>query len=60
MQLLEEELRMVTMFPASIASRTNTCSGIYKFYAVDILTLEDKPGFPVLIDGNFADNDPTR
>ena len=51
---------MVTMFPASVGSRTNTCSGIYKFYAVDILTLEDKPGFPVLIDGNFADNDPTR
>jgi hypothetical protein len=34
--------------------------GIYKFYAVDILTLQDKPGFPVLIDGSFADNDPTR
>ncbi|TVY39827.1 hypothetical protein LOCC1_G004958 [Lachnellula occidentalis] len=35
-------------------------NGIYKLYAVDIYTLQDKPGFPVLIDGNFADNDNTR
>jgi hypothetical protein len=34
--------------------------GIYKFYAIDVSTLEDKPGFPVLIDGNFANNDKTR
>jgi len=27
---------------------------------VDIVTLQDKPGFPVLIDGSNADNDPTR
>jgi len=42
------------------SNRTDHHSGIYRFYAVDILTLEDKPGFPVLINGNFADNDPTR
>ncbi|EPE25666.1 hypothetical protein GLAREA_01578 [Glarea lozoyensis ATCC 20868] len=35
-------------------------NGIYKFYAVDVLTLEDKPGFPVLVDGKFADNDKSR
>lgn len=35
-------------------------SGFYKFYAVDVLTLQDKPGFPVLIDGSFADNDNSR
>ena len=34
--------------------------GIYNFYAVDILTLQDKPGYPVPIDGNFADNDNSR
>lgn len=34
--------------------------GIYKFFAVDIHTLQDKPGFPVLIDGHFADNDNAR
>jgi iron transport multicopper oxidase len=32
----------------------------YSFYAVDINTLEDKPGFPVLIDGHHADNDVTK
>ena len=31
-----------------------------RFYAVDILDLTDRPGFPVLIDGHNADNDPTR
>lgn len=31
-----------------------------RFFAVDIVTLADRPGFPVLIDGNYADNDPTR
>jgi iron transport multicopper oxidase len=33
---------------------------IYTLYAVDIMTLQDKPGFPVLMDENYADNDPTR
>jgi len=36
------------------------CAGIYKFYAVDVTTLQDKPGFPVVIDGSFADNDNAR
>lgn len=27
---------------------------------MDVLTLQDKPGFPVLIDGHFADNDNSR
>lgn len=34
--------------------------GQYWFYAVNFVTLQDQPGFPVLIDGHFADNDPTR
>jgi iron transport multicopper oxidase len=34
--------------------------GIYNFHAVDILTLQDKPGFPVPIDGNYAGNDNSR
>ena len=32
----------------------------YSLYAVDVNTLEDVQGFPVLIDGHSADNDPTR
>ncbi|KAI9812256.1 MAG: hypothetical protein M1826_002927 [Phylliscum demangeonii] len=35
-------------------------NGIYNFYAVDINTLTDRPGFPILVDGHFADNDPAR
>jgi iron transport multicopper oxidase len=35
-------------------------AGIYSFYAVDINTLQDIPGFPILIDGHFADNDNAR
>ncbi|KAH8684343.1 hypothetical protein BGZ60DRAFT_547896 [Tricladium varicosporioides] len=42
------------------ASSGGVANGIYKFYAVDVQTLQDRPGFPVLIDGNFADNDNTR
>ncbi|TVY32992.1 WSC domain-containing protein [Lachnellula subtilissima] len=42
------------------ASSGGVANGIYKLYAVDIVTLQNKPGFPVLIDGNFADNDNTR
>jgi hypothetical protein len=34
--------------------------GRYLFYAVNINTLQDVPGFPVLIDGHNADSDPTR
>ena len=29
-------------------------------YAIRIPSLEDVPGFPVLIDGHHADNDPAR
>ncbi|KAL8990408.1 MAG: hypothetical protein Q9169_008129, partial [Polycauliona sp. 2 TL-2023] len=34
--------------------------GVYNFYAVNVLDLTDRPGFPVLVDGNNADNDPQR
>ncbi|KAL8693509.1 MAG: hypothetical protein Q9224_003739 [Gallowayella concinna] len=42
------------------ASSGGVAKGIYNFYAVNVLDLTDRPGFPVLIDGNNADNDPTR
>jgi iron transport multicopper oxidase len=42
------------------ASGGGVLAGQYAFYAVDFNTLQDKPGFPVIIDGNYADNDPTR
>ncbi|EDO03017.1 hypothetical protein SS1G_05494 [Sclerotinia sclerotiorum 1980 UF-70] len=42
------------------AASGGVVNGLYKFYAVDIITLQDISGFPVLIDGNFADNDNAR
>ncbi|KAK2788914.1 hypothetical protein FQN52_006447 [Onygenales sp. PD_12] len=35
-------------------------NGVYYFYAIDITTLEDLPGFPILVDGIPADNDPRK
>ncbi|KAL8776247.1 MAG: hypothetical protein Q9213_008342 [Squamulea squamosa] len=42
------------------AASGGVANGIYKFYAVNIFDLTDRPGFPVLVDGNYANNDPTR
>ncbi|KAL8934463.1 MAG: hypothetical protein Q9216_005902 [Gyalolechia sp. 2 TL-2023] len=42
------------------AAGGGVAKGIYNFYAVNILDLTDRPGFPVLIDGHNADNDPQR
>jgi hypothetical protein len=38
----------------------NALLGRYMFYAVNINTLQDVSGFPILIDGHNADSDPTR
>ncbi|PGH18777.1 hypothetical protein AJ79_00190 [Helicocarpus griseus UAMH5409] len=35
-------------------------NGVYYFYAVDINTLEDVPGFPILVDGLPAENYPRK
>lgn len=32
----------------------------HRFYAVNINDLQDRPGFPVIIDGRSADNDNAR
>jgi hypothetical protein len=37
-----------------------TVSGQYQLYAVNLPSLTDASGFPVLIDGHSANNDPTR
>lgn len=39
---------------------TGVFNGVYYFHGIDINTLQDKPGFPILIDGAIADNDPRR
>lgn len=45
---------LVAPFPTTI------CTDESSFYAIDVLDLTDRPGFPVLIDGHNADNDPAR
>lgn len=42
------------------AGQTGVFNGVYKFYAVDVKTLQDVPGFPILVDGSAADNDPRK
>lgn len=47
----------VNILLPSVSFKLTHCD---KFYAIDFRTLQDKPGFPVLIDGHYATNDPTR
>lgn len=35
-------------------------NGVFYFYGVDVNTLEDVPGFPILLDGYQSDNDPNE
>ncbi|KAM7209387.1 WSC domain containing protein [Naviculisporaceae sp. PSN 640] len=42
------------------AASGGVANGVYKMYALQLPTLADVPGFPYLMDGNRADNDPTR
>lgn len=42
------------------AASGGVANGVYKMYALELPTLADTPGFPYLMDGNRADNDPTR
>ncbi|CZS88993.1 uncharacterized protein RCO7_04645 [Rhynchosporium graminicola] len=37
-----------------------TINGVYKLYAVNLPSLVDVAGFPIVIDGHNANNDPTR
>ena len=39
---------------------TGTYNGVYYFYAVDINTLDDIPGFPILVDGSQSQNAPQK
>ncbi|KAK3322957.1 hypothetical protein B0H66DRAFT_581844 [Apodospora peruviana] len=39
---------------------SGTANGVYKMYALRLPSLEDVNGFPVVIDGTRADNDPAR
>jgi hypothetical protein len=43
-----------------VPGNTGTSNGVYYFHGVNINTLLDVQGFPILIDGTVAQNDPRR
>jgi iron transport multicopper oxidase len=43
-----------------VAGDTGLLNGVMYFYAVNVVTLQDVPGFPILIDGTVMQNDPLR
>jgi hypothetical protein len=43
-----------------IPGSTGKENGVYYFYAVDVKTLQDISGFPILVDGTVAQNDARR
>ncbi len=43
-----------------VPGNTGLLNGVYYFYAVNVVTLKDVPGFPILIDNTVAFNDPLR
>jgi hypothetical protein len=43
-----------------LGSATGWQNGAYRFHAIDAVTLKEKPGFPVNLQGRPADNDKTR
>ena len=58
--------RPAEVLPRAYTSKLGTdcwtvqIADLARFFAVDVVTLADRPGFPILIDGKPADNDPTR
>lgn len=43
-----------------VAGASGVFNGVYYFYAVDVKTLQNVKGFPILVDGSIADNDNRR
>lgn len=43
-----------------VAGQYGMENGVYYFYAIDTKTLNTVDGFPILVDGTVADNDPRR
>jgi iron transport multicopper oxidase len=41
-----------------VPGNTGTANGVYYFHGVSLDTLQDVPGYPILIDGSVADNEP--
>ncbi len=42
------------------AGNTGTYNGVYYFHGVNVNTLQDVPGYPILIDGSTSDNAPSK
>ncbi|KAL2757269.1 hypothetical protein ACRALDRAFT_1079561 [Sodiomyces alcalophilus JCM 7366] len=60
--LIDPETDIMYLFSKGYREGTTsgTANGIYKMYALHVPSLEDAEGFPLLIDGANADNDPAR
>ena len=43
-----------------IQGQTGVLNGVYYFHGVNINTLQDVPGYPILIDGSQSDNAPAK
>lgn len=53
-------LKMESISKRDIITLEVLCSPSGRFYAVNVNDLTDRPGFPVLVDGHNAENDPAR
>jgi hypothetical protein len=43
-----------------VAGDTGLLNGVMYFYAINVVTLQDVPSFPILIDNTVMQNDPLR
>ena len=43
-----------------VAGNTGLANGVYYFHGVDLNTLEDIEGYPILVDGSISDNAPLK
>ncbi|ROV99138.1 hypothetical protein VMCG_06689 [Cytospora schulzeri] len=60
--VIDDSTETVYFWAKSYAPGTTSglYNGVYHFHAVDAVTLEERSGYPVLLDGHHADNDATR
>ncbi|KAK7740511.1 hypothetical protein SLS53_005354 [Cytospora paraplurivora] len=60
--IIDDSTETVYFWAKSYATGTTSglYNGVYRFHAVDAVTLTERSGFPVMLDGHQADNDATR
>jgi hypothetical protein len=61
--VIDPETSTLYVFAKSYINREPNAgrdNGRYFMFALDVLTLQDRPGFPVDLEGTPADNDPRK